>query len=261
MAAEREQKVIYEQPLDERMRTFLRLELLFVQVRHHRASGMEADHRMVMDRLVDLLAVLGRGDVRSEVLKELERIGKSLEPFASREDVDAGRLRGILNRLQALCSQLAAAGGQFAQGLKNNEFLSAIRHRSSIPGGTCRFDLPAYHHWLTRPRERRDADLDRWFSELDALQEALALALSLVRESEVPRRQVARKGMFQQTMNSATRSRLIRVALDRDLPVFPEISGSKHRFTVRFLDGTDVAFSNARQTDRDVEFDLTLCRL
>lgn len=31
--------------------------------------------------------------------------------------------------------------------LTENDWLTAIRSRISIPGGTCEFDLPAYHAW------------------------------------------------------------------------------------------------------------------
>ena len=151
-------RVVYEQPLTERMRTFLRLELLFVQIRHHRERGTEWDIRAIVGRLMDILAILGRGDIRMEVLKELERINQTLAPFRERDDIDAGRLRGILERLDVLGSELSAHGVQIAQGMRRSEFLASIRHRSTIPGGTCRFDLPAFHFWLSRPQEERNAD-------------------------------------------------------------------------------------------------------
>ena len=44
--------------------------------------------------------------------------------------------------------------------LRDSEFLSAIKHRSAIPGGTCDFDLPDYSYWLNRPAELRAAEFD-----------------------------------------------------------------------------------------------------
>ena len=43
-----------------------------------------------------------------------------------------------------------------------------------------------------------------------------------------------------------------------DTPLFPEISGSQHRFTVRFLEWSTIN-SRAVQTGHDVTFDLSIC--
>ena len=39
--------------------------------------------------------------------------------------------------------------------LLEKDWLTAIRSRISIPGGTCEFDLPAYHAWQHLPAEER----------------------------------------------------------------------------------------------------------
>jgi len=40
--------------------------------------------------------------------------------------------------------------------------LTTIRHRSTIPGGTCMFDLPDYGYWLNLPRTERSEQLRSW---------------------------------------------------------------------------------------------------
>jgi len=52
--------------------------------------------------------------------------------------------------------------------------------------------------------------------------------------------------------------RLLRVSLAEGSQLFPEISGSQHRFTVRFLEWSTVD-SRAVQTSRDVAFQLSIC--
>jgi hypothetical protein len=79
--------VTYEQPLAERMRTFLRLEFLAQQANHHSLQASTWSSRAAIGSLLEILTILGRGDIRSEVLKELERQVSQLAPFRSRPGV------------------------------------------------------------------------------------------------------------------------------------------------------------------------------
>jgi len=65
--------IIYEQPLNERMRTFLRLEFLYTQATYHSEMPNAWSARAAVASLLEILAITARGDSRSEVLKELER--------------------------------------------------------------------------------------------------------------------------------------------------------------------------------------------
>jgi len=67
---------IFEHPLNERMRTFLRLDFLYNQALYHNEMASQWGSRAAMDCLLDVLAIATRGDIRSEVLKELERTMK-----------------------------------------------------------------------------------------------------------------------------------------------------------------------------------------
>ena len=70
----------------------------------------------------------------------------------------AARLRVLLTKLHHMREELGSVGALFMQKLRDSEFLNAIKHRSTIPGGTCEFDLPNYTHWLNLPDEIRGAD-------------------------------------------------------------------------------------------------------
>src|SRR4029077_4165312 len=64
--------LVFEQPLSERMRTFLRIDFLYNQALHHNESASPWGSRAAMASLIDILAITTRGDVRSDVLKALE---------------------------------------------------------------------------------------------------------------------------------------------------------------------------------------------
>lgn len=248
----------YEQPLSERMRTFLRLEFLYQQTLYH--SELDADWatRAAISSLLEIMAILSRGDVRSEVLKELERQIDMLNGYRSQPGVDTGRLGALLDNLLGTRDTLNATSPHFLQPLKECEFLSAIKHRSAIPGGTCEFDLPDYSHWLRMPYEQRSRDFDGWLGVLRPACDAVLELLWLTREAARPMECEAANGMYQHNISRDADCRLLRVALPAGSLLFPEISGSQRRFTVRFLEWSDIN-TRAVQTRETVRFRLSVC--
>lgn len=65
--------VLFEHPLNEKMRTWLRIEFLLQQLHGQRALSETAIALTFFRTVSDLLDVLERGEVRTELLKELER--------------------------------------------------------------------------------------------------------------------------------------------------------------------------------------------
>ena len=252
-------KITYEQPLNERIRTFLRLEFLFKQVKHHLHGRTPWDSRAALGSLLDILNIFTRADLKTEVMKELERQIASMSRLEQAPNIDHSRLNEILDHMDVLVDRLHAIQGQVGQQLKQNEFLTSIRQRSSIPGGTCDFDLPAYHYWLQQPAEVRLHELEQWLNEFEAMQSSIGMILHLVRESSVPLKEVAHSGFFQQSLDTAIPFQLIRVTVDREINFYAEISGGKHRFTVRFMEQR--ADDRAVQAEQDIPFELTCCAL
>lgn len=252
--------IAFEQPLNERIRTLMRLEFLFEQI----AFGLEGDSewhtRTTVQTLLDVLALLGRGDLRTELIKELERLHGTLERWQERPEVDGDRLGDYLRESNGLLEELRSTGFNPVTELKSNEFLNTIMQRSGIVGGTCGFDLPGYHHWLHRPAAERRAQLDRWLDRLDVLRRASDMILSLLRSSAVPRELNAEGGVHQRTLDRNTPFQLIRVEPLEDEAVFAEISANRHFCTIRFMEhGVDE--ERPQQTTRDIAFRLSCCVL
>ena len=84
--------VHYEQPVSERMRTFMRLEFLYQQMLYNSELASNWATRATVAGLLEILAILSRGDVRSEVHKELDHQLNELQRFQSQPGVHARRL-------------------------------------------------------------------------------------------------------------------------------------------------------------------------
>ncbi len=248
----------FEQPLTERMRTFLRIEFLYRQASFHAKDPSDFGARAAVTSLLEILSIIGRGDVRVDVLKELDRHAEILGQYRRTPGVDATRLSGLMNEIDALREELSAAGKFFIATLKENEFLSTIKHRSAIPGGTCTFDLPDYGYWLHRPEHERRDQLAGWLNQLRPLCDGVAEVLWLTREANEPIDCVATGGLYQHNLNRNEQYNLLRVLLPADAGLYPEISAGQHRFTVRFARWRGVEQRPTLVSD-DVGFRLALC--
>lgn len=248
----------YEQPLTERMRTFLRLEFLYQQLLYYSERDADWATRSAITSLLDIVAILGRGDVRSDVLKELDQHVESLRRFQAQPEVDKARLNSLVANLDHNRKALQEIGNHYLKLLKDNEFLSAIKHRSSIPGGTCEFDLPVYSHWLRQSHERRQQDFSAWLATVRPVCDAVVELMWLIREITPASDKRAINGMFQHNMQRNSSYQMLRVILPPGSSLFPEISGGHHRFTIRFLEWSTID-RRAVQTGHDVDFKLCIC--
>jgi cell division protein ZapD len=227
--------IIYEFPLNERIRLFLRVEQLFQQIHHFARGSSIWDSRALVSHLLEMLNLLGRNDLKSEVLKELERHTAALTRLARKDGSDSVRIGEILKQLEAMSRKIYAIPGKVGGELLEDDLIKSIAQRTSIPGGTCSFDLPAFHRWLHLDYPERMSDLDRWLQSLNVIHATMIQLLNFTRSCSDSSRQVAQAGYYQKTLDHSLPYQLLRVTLDGSVPCYAEISGGKHRFSVRFM--------------------------
>ena len=250
--------LVFEQPLNERMRAYLRIDFLYNQALFHAHSSSQWGSRAAISSLLDILAIITRSDIRADVLKELERQIAVYTEFQRRPNIDVDRLQALVANLTRLRTELLGAGTAWLQPLRDSNFLAAIRHRSTIPGGTCDFDLPDLSFWLAQTGEVREQALAEWLALLRPLCDSIAELLWLTRQSGRTRSEIATNGVFHITFDRGQPVQLLRVAVAADLGIFPEISGSHYRASVRFVSWQGLN-ERARQVESDVAFDIICC--
>lgn len=251
---------IFEQPLNERIRACLRLEYLFNRMAQHRLDESPESALCAILILIEATDVLGRIDVKREIIKELERQQAKLLHMAHTPQVNAEKLHRLLDQQAQLLDQLHRFPGQPGGHLKQHELINAIRQRASIPGALCSFDLPALHYWLSLPSTERNDDIEMWIAPLAPITQANDLVVQLIRTSVQPTPQIAESGFFQLNLDSTAPYQLIRVIAAPNAAYYPEISASKHRVTVRFMQ-MDRQSGHAYQVNFDVPFEFAACQL
>ncbi len=252
--------IVYEQPLNERIRSFLRLEKLFRQFDFHVKQNSEWNNQIAIDTILEVLALATRSDVKLEVLKELERQHSRLESLARRPDIDHSQLDSILNNLKKRISEIQQISGQLGKELQSIELLTTVKQKNSLPGCICDFDLPAYNFWLHRDSTIKQQQLETWFTPFKDLDRAIQLVLDVLRHSAEETNEIASNGFFQQTLDTNLAIQLLRITLPHDSQSYPEISAGKHRFSVRFMTN-DNAADRPEQQQQDIDFKLQMCTI
>jgi cell division protein ZapD len=250
--------ITYEYPLNERIRTLLRLEDLYERVRFFLVKDDAHDHHACLTGIFEILEVASRADLKSDLLQELDRQRTFLEALRTNPAISEEKLDGVLGEIDSAFANLHATSGKTGQSLRENEWLMAIKQRAGIPGGTSEFDLPSYHAWLHHSPERRREDLGAWLKPLLPVHAALSIVLRVLRESGRGVPLVAFQGVYQQTPAEKP-AQMLRLSLAPELACVPEISANKYALNVRFLlpDGVQ----RTRVFEHDVPFELAFCNL
>ena len=249
--------VLYEYPFNESVRTMLRLEHLFDRLGQLLPRDAAVDHHFALVTMFEIIEVASRADLKSDLLKELERHKAQFTAYRSNPQVSQAALDGVIARINHALGGLHLQPGKAGQALSSNEWLTSVRSRISIPGGTCEFDLPAYYAWQQHAPSRRRADLMGWVAALAPLAEALHTLLQLVRDAGVPHKVVSTAGQFQQSLPPGRSYQLLRVRIDDAEGLVPEITGHRLQVSVRLMRPDNDG--RLRPAALDMPFELTLC--
>jgi cell division protein ZapD len=207
--------------------------------------------------LFEIIEVASRSELKSDVLKDLERQKQLYNGYRGNPAISEKALDGLISQLDEHFESLNQVSGKIGQSLNDNDFLMALRSRAVIPGGTCEFDLPAYYAWQHHEATSRANDLAQWVAPFAPLAQAIQLLLQMLRESGSSQKVMATAGQLQQNLPQGRTFQLLRLKIDPALGITPEISCNRLLVVMRMMrqqsDGKLVA------STADVPFEMSLC--
>ena len=253
-------KNTYEQPLNERIRSLLRLEYLFLGIDYRLKGPSTWDSRAVVEYLIEIFDSIERVDMKTDLRKDLEYYIYSLERWQNTPKGNTERINQLLDKAKALLERCEENDKPFGHELVQHPLINGVRQRITIAGGTCGCDLPSYHHWLQKTPKQRQLELNNWLATLAPLREAIDLSLYMIRNNAVTSQETAEAGFFQSTLDSNIAYQLVQVNLPLEHPCYPEISGGKQRVTIRFFEQNDIG-ERPLPTEQNIHFELCCCMM
>ena len=86
----------FEHPLNERARTQMRLEHLFEKLAYLQPQDNPWASRALVETLLDIATISSRADIKTELIKELDRQAATLERVRDKPGVSRKALEGFL---------------------------------------------------------------------------------------------------------------------------------------------------------------------
>ena len=249
--------ITYEFPVNERIRTFLRLESLYNRAKTFLAHESPDISHAGLLTIFEILEVTGRSELKSEVIQELEKQKNHLTQFRGNPSVEDSAVTSLITEIENASDLLLKSSGKTGHEIRQNDWLSSIRQRTSIPGGVCQFDLPSYHFWLSSDPSNRKEDLEKWLQPFQGLASGIIVILKILRKSGQPENISATNGNFQKTL-SGKMAQLIQVKINSSDKLVPEVSANKYLLNIRFTIAGDHL---KKQTNENIDFELSFCNL
>ena len=252
----------YDCPLNERVRTMLRLEDLFQKFFHYLDGLHEYQHHSALFNLFQILDIVERIEPKLDVLQELDRQKIIMSGLLDNPHIAQKTLLEVLDDIQHVAATLRMDTMKLGQVLRSNEWLSSVRQRMGITGGCCGFDIPSYYYWLGLPHQQRYADLQMWIGALLPLYQAIRVLLRILRGSGTTVQLMALAGSYQRMLEGIKAPQLLCIELveSTDTCYFPEISANKYVININF-NMLDKEEQKIQRSTQDISFKLTLCNL
>jgi cell division protein ZapD len=248
--------IVYEHPLNERVRTYLRLEYLFRRFDWLLNHEHPIEHHFCFSTIFEIAEVATRADLKSDLLKDLERHKQQFLSYKGNPAVAESVLNEWLGNIEHCFEGIHSNAARFGNFINDNEWLSNLRNRMAIPGGTCGFDMPQYLAWQHKTADLRREDILRWTAPLQPLYGSVNVLLRLSRDSAQGQMVAAVAGQFQQSLPQS-RYQLMRLRVASESGLVPEISGNRMLVSVRFNRPDDQG--RLQPCAEDVNFEMALC--
>ncbi len=235
----------------------MRLTFLMERFNHHLEKPTPENCQAAVLVLLELYNLSSRLDVKNAALHVLDFQTQAVRNAEGMDGVDSARATRMLEKLEEKSKRLYSFRGQLGQHLKIHNFLNILKQRASIAGGINRMDIPLFNFWLSLPEDKKVEDLRNWVRPYNIAFEAIQLLMELIYSGPETEDVIATGGFYQATLSPARDYQILQVKLSDKSTYYPEISAGKQRFSIRFVDSSQLD-EKGKQIVKDVGFKLTL---
>ena len=251
---------IYEHPLNERMRLFMRLEQMLAQMNRFSNALDYYSVQLFLNALFDVLDFLQRYEIRGELIKELQIYKTAIERQQFGEHIHEIAIDELLKLIEENLHFIHQHNSNLLGSLRENELLNHLKQRNFNQSGNCVFEVPAFQYWLQSCASHSRNEFLSNCNELFApITKAIDLILELVREGAALSEEIGTDGVFLRNIDNKRRNQMVRVHLSDYLDVCPRVSGDKHRVAIRFMRQINPELRAQQVMSENVPFQLQIC--
>ncbi len=219
---------IYEEPMDERIRKFLKLENFFLKINHHKEIDTIYDSYASLHNLILIYNTLARVEVKSELIREIDFQRVKYAEYIKLDNSDKTKLNSIMEKQSVILNNLHSLKPNYLNGLNNDEFFQfCVKHHENLN--------TEIDYWLTRDHNMRLNQINLWLELIKPIEHSIYFCLDILRRSSQTNEVCADKGFHLVKLDQDKKIRLLRVTMQTDNYYFPRISLGPQRATISFM--------------------------
>ena len=219
---------IYEEPVDERIRKFLKLENYFLKLNYHKELDTTYDSYVALYNLIMIYNTLTRVEVKSELIREIDFHRQRYSEYIKIDSSDKIKLNSIMEKQNVILNDLYNLKSNYLKELNNDEFFQfCVKHYESLN--------TEIDYWLTRDHAIRLNQIDLWLELIKPIESSVYFCLDILRRSSETKEVCANNGFYLVKLNQEKKVRLLRITMQSDNYFFPRISLGPQRATISFM--------------------------
>tara|TARA_A200000113_G_scaffold23797_1_gene20251 strand:- start:31 stop:792 length:762 start_codon:yes stop_codon:yes gene_type:complete len=218
---------IYEEPVDERIRKFLKLENYFLKIKYHKELDTSHDSFAALYNLIMVYKILSRVEVKSELIREIDFQKQKYNEYIKIDSSDKIKLNSIMEKQNVILNDLYNLKSNYLTELNNDEFFQfCTKHYESLN--------TEMDYWLTRDYAIRLNQINLWLEIIKPIESSVYFCLDILRKSSETNEICADNGFHLIKLNPEKKIRLLRITMQSDNYYFPHISLGPQRATISF---------------------------
>lgn len=254
---ETEEILTFEVPVCTLIRSSLCIEYLLSKLHAYIQRSQPYDIQTCVSTFVELLITLDKQELRSKYFQSFSHAHFVLKKM-SNDDVCPNTLQHVLTKIQTLLNILSQNRGKFAEPVRRMPFFKHIMQYQATPGSESGHLMPDYQLWLSQSIRQCVHEMESWLVHFHDIDEITRTHLMFVRDAGEFQTAVAKKGFFQDSMDS--RCQMIRIRIPAEKKLYPKLSVGQHGMSIQFFSLSSVNQPSRKHTG-DTPFEVAYCFL
>ena len=252
--------IIYEQPVAENVRNFLKCEYLYEKYTHALSQADIWSIRSSIVTLIEISDFVLRINLKVELLKELEKSKVYIDILRKNNLIDILKYDLYHEKISECLSKLNDIENNPSKTVLDNDFLMQIKNKLYIPGGDNFFDNPTYLNFLVSNKSNIFDNINKWYYPFKYLFVASELILSIKRNNTKFEKCTSDISFYEKRLDSNVRIDLVRIRLKKNINIYPDISVNRKNINIifKYSFGSKIL---SKAVENNVDFEISLPRI
>lgn len=249
--------IIYEQPVTENIRNFLKSEYLFEKFN----SGLDQNNiwgiKSSLTTLIEISDFIFRINIKIELLKELDKTKILLISLLDDSKIKEDKYEEFISNIETCIYNLNSISDSPSKSIVDNDFLMQIKNKSHIPAGDNFFDMPSYLNFLSSNKSFILDNINTWYKPFEPIFLASQLIIDIKRRNSKFHSYRCSESFFEKKLDKTVKIDLVRIKIEKNNNIFPDVSVNPQNINIIFKSsyGSDRL---SKAITEDINFELSL---